>query len=62
MILGMYCVVCKRQDFVVKLKKCVLGKYRLRYLGHIVGGGTVSVPRDRIDSFRGYGRPSTKKG
>ena len=31
-----------------KLKKCDFGKDRVKYLGHVVGSGEVSVEEDKV--------------
>ena len=45
----------------VKRKKSVFGKKRLKYLGHMVGEGTVAVPENRVLAFKEYGKPKTKR-
>ena len=56
-------LVCLREaGLVVTLRKCTFGKSRLRYLGHLGGCGKVSVPKERVEAFRNYGMPRTKKG
>ena len=51
----------KESGMTAKLRKCVFGRCRLKYLGHIVGDGRVYVPENRVEAFRHYGLPNTKK-
>ncbi len=41
--------------------KCEFGKVRLVYLGHKIGGGTMSIPERRVEALRNYPRPATRK-
>ncbi len=45
----------------VKRKKSVFGRKRLKYLGHMVGEETVTVPENRVLAFKEYGKPKTKR-
>ena len=40
------------------MKKCELGKMHLKYLGHVVGSGTLSVDRDKVAAVADW-QPST---
>ena len=42
--------------------KCEWGGKKMRYLGHLVGSGTVAVPSDRVTTMSKFVRPTTKKG
>ncbi len=44
-----------------KLKKCEFGKVKLEFLGHLIGGGVVSVPEARVKAIREHPLPSTRK-
>ena len=37
-----------------KPKKCEFGRQKLVYLGHKLGGGTMSVPEERVEAFKKY--------
>lgn len=41
--------------------KCVFGKVRLEFLGHVVGGGVINVPEARVTAIRKHPRPKTRK-
>ncbi len=45
----------------VKMRKCVFGKRRLRYLGHMIGEGDVCVPEDRVTAVSEWPMPTTKR-
>jgi len=47
--------------FSVKLRKCVFGKGRVKYLGHLVGGGRLAIPSDRVEALARYEKPKTKR-
>ncbi len=44
-----------------KPSKCVWGKAKLEYLGHIIGDGEVTVPEAKVTAIREYVRPKTQK-
>lgn len=44
-----------------KRRKCEFGKVRLEFLGHLVGGGMVSVPEARVKAIREHPLPKTRK-
>ncbi len=39
----------------------MFGRKRLKYLGHIIGEGVVTVPESRVLAVKNYGRPKTKR-
>ena len=41
--------------------KCVFGRTKLEYLGHLVGGGEMAVPHHRASAMQDYKLPKTKK-
>ncbi len=45
----------------VKMRKCSFGKQKLRYLGHLIGEGVVSVPNDRVTALAEWPKPITKR-
>ena len=45
----------------IKDDKCEFGRTRLEYLGHLIGGGQVAVPRHRATAMEGFIQPKTKK-
>ncbi len=44
-----------------KPAKCVFGKAKLVFLGHTIGGGRLSVPKDRVTALMEFPRPMTRK-
>ena len=45
-----------------KLKKCEFGKLHVKYLGHVVGSGKLSVDREKVAAVTSWERPSDIKG
>ena len=45
-----------------KLKKCELGKPRIKYLGHIVGSEEVHVDKDKFAAVVNWEAPKDIKG
>ena len=45
----------------VKESKCVFGMKKIEYLGHIIGGGELAVPKHRAAAMQDYKLPRTKK-
>ena len=45
----------------IKLNKCQFGMCKLEYLGHLIGGGQVAVPRHRATAMEEYKQPKTRK-
>ncbi len=45
----------------IKLRKCSFGRRKLRYLGHIIGSGCVTVPEDRVSVLAEWPVPGTKR-
>ena len=56
-------VFCELKKFglTVKEAKCELGKLRLEYLGHIIGGGVLAVPEHRAAAMADFIQPKTKR-
>ena len=48
----------KREKLYVKLSKCELGKTRLVYLGHIVGGGNLKIDPSKLDVIVKWAKPA----
>ncbi len=44
-----------------KRSKCCFGIRSLEFLGHQVGGGTISVPAARVRAIRDHPRPKTRR-
>ena len=42
--------------------KCHWGGTKMEFLGHLVGEGTMSVPRHRVEALASFTKPTTKKG
>ena len=45
-----------------KLKKCEFGKTHVKYLGHVVGSGELSVDRDKVAAIADWQPPANVKG
>ena len=45
-----------------KLKKCEFGKSHIKYLGHVVGSGKLSVDREKVAAVTSWEPPSDIKG
>jgi len=43
-------------------RKCVCGGKHIEFLGHLVGGGKMSLPGHRAEAFKKYTLPTTKRG
>ncbi len=41
--------------------KCEFGKAKIEFLGHVIGGGVVSIPEHRVSALREIQRPRTRK-
>ena len=41
-------------------KKCEWGGCKLIFLGHMIGSGTLAVPKDRVDAMANFGYSSTE--
>ncbi len=51
----------KVAGLTVKRKKCVFGKRKLEFLGHLVGDGVVSVPEARVRAILEHPKPRSRK-
>ncbi len=49
-----------KAGFTITAKKCEFRHRYMTYLGHIVGGGTLSVPEIRVADMKEYRKPVTK--
>ena len=45
-----------------KLKKCELGKPRVKYIGHVLGSGEVHVDKDKVVAVTNWEPPKDIKG
>ena len=44
-----------------KRKKCEFGKSRVKYLGHVVGGGELTVDMDKVSAVSNWTAPTCVK-
>ena len=51
----------RRNGLTVKLGKCAFGRRKLEYLGHLIGGGEMAVPKHRATAMAEYVQPKTRK-
>lgn len=54
-------VALRKAGLRCKGKKCEFGKVRLEFLGHLIGGGMISVPKARVRAIREHPLPKTRK-
>ena len=47
---------------MLKLKECDFGKDRVKYLGHVVGSGELSVDEDKVVAVADWEAPTDIKG
>ena len=53
--------ICEHK-LCVKLKKCEFGKTHVKYLGHVVGSGELSVDRYKVAAVADWQPPTNVKG
>jgi len=51
----------RKQNLTVNLKKCIFAKPEVKFIGHIVGSGTIEMNPERIESLLNMKIPETKK-
>ena len=51
----------EENGLTVKMDKCQFGMAKLEYLGHLIGGGQVAVPRHRATAMAEFRQPRTRK-
>ncbi len=51
----------KEAGLTCKRSKCSFGRRTLEFLGHQLGGGTISVPEARVEAIRKHPLPRTRK-
>jgi len=51
----------RQAGLMAKREKCVFGKRKLEFLGHVIGDGVVSVPEARVRVIREHPVPVTRK-
>ena len=51
----------KQHGLTVKNKKCQIGMTTCKYLGHVVGNGTISPQQSKIESIETFKTPQIKK-
>ena len=49
----------KDGGLTAKPSKCVWGKTKLEYLGHMIGEGLMAIPEARVQYVRNFCRPVT---
>lgn len=54
-------VAIREAGLKLKKEKCVWGKSKVEYLGHLIGGGQLAVPEHRISVMANFVKPVTKK-
>ncbi len=51
----------RKNGLTCKRSKCSFGRRTLEFLGHQLGGGTISVPEARVEAIRNHPLPRTRK-
>src|SRR6218665_2714525 len=51
----------RRHNLTLNLKKCIFAKPKVKFIGHIVGSGTIERNPDRTESLLKMKIPETKK-
>ena len=51
----------QKNGLTMKREKCLFGRTRLQYLGHVIGGGEMAVPSHRATAMAEFKQPRTKK-
>lgn len=51
----------RKAGLTCRTEKCEFGKTKLQFLGHYIGNGTLSVPKDRVTAMAEYQRPRIRK-
>ena len=51
----------RKHNLTLNLKKCILAKPKVKFIGHIVGSGTIEMNPDRTESLLQMKIPETKK-
>ncbi len=51
----------RKNGLTCKRLKCSFGKRTLEFLGHQLGGGTISVPEARVEAIRNHPLPKSRK-
>ena len=51
----------KLHGLIVKQSKCLWGCTKFEFLGYVAGESSLSIPRARIEKFKLYVKPATKK-
>ncbi len=53
--------VLETEGLTCRRSKCVFGRVKLEFLGHIVGDGVINVPEARVRAIRVHPRPKSRK-
>ncbi len=53
--------VLETEGLTCRRSKCVFGRVKLEFLGHIVGDGVINVPEARVRAIREHPRPKSSK-
>ena len=61
-----WCLVVPRSclqvaNLTMKMSKCLFGRAKVHYLGHVIGGGQVTLDPQKLDAVRDYLTPVSKK-
>jgi len=51
----------RKHNLTLNLKKCIFAKPKVKFIGHIVGSGTIEMNPERIESLLNMKIPETKK-
>jgi len=51
----------RKHNLTLNLKKCIFAKPKVKFIGHIVGSGTIEMNHERTESLINMKIPETKK-
>ncbi len=55
-------IICLEEaGLTIKKSNCTFGRRYLTYLGHMIGGGGVSIPEAGVNDLKNFVKPRTKR-
>ena len=56
-----FLIQMRKHNLTLNLKKCIFAKPKVKFIGHIVGSGTIEMNPERTESLLKMKIPETKK-